>query len=155
QDEVLHSFDLAKGPLIRARLVRMAEQEHLFLISTHQVICDGWSLGVFAEELVALYEALAAGRALPLPPLSIQYADFANWQRHWQSNPDIVAQLAYWREQLRDPLPEMQLAKSVPRRTIDDLRTARREVGLPAKLSEAAKSFSQREGVTLFMTLVA
>ncbi len=61
QEELLHSFDLAKGPLIRARLVRLAEQEHLLLISMHQVICDGWSLGVFVEELVALYDAFSAG----------------------------------------------------------------------------------------------
>ena len=77
----------------------------------HQVICDGWSLGVLAEELVALYDAFSAGEASPLAPLSIQYADFAHWQRHWQSHPEIVAQLEYWREQLRDPLPVMQLAK--------------------------------------------
>jgi acyl-CoA synthetase (AMP-forming)/AMP-acid ligase II len=155
QDEVLHSFDLAKGPLIRARLVRMAEQEHLFLISTHQVICDGWSLGVFAEELVALYDAFSGRKQSPLASLSIQYADFAHWQRHWQSHSDIIAQLEYWREQLRDPLLEMRLAKSVPRRTIDDLRTARRAWTFPASLVEAAKRFSHEEGGTLFMALVA
>jgi acyl-CoA synthetase (AMP-forming)/AMP-acid ligase II len=155
QEELLHSFDLAKGPLIRARLVRMGEQEYVLLISMHQVICDGWSLGVLIEELATLYDAFAAGRASPPAPLPIQYADFAYWQRRWRSYPDIVAQLAYWREQLRDPLPVMQLARSKPRRIIDDLRTARREVALPAKLAEAAKRFSQREGVTLFMTLIA
>ena len=125
------------------------------LISMHQIICDGWSLGVFVEELAALYDAFSAGEASPLAPLPIQYADFAHWQRHWQSHPEIVAQLAYWREQLRDPLPVMQLATARPRRTIDDLRTARREVALPASLAEAAKRFSQQEGGTLFMALVA
>ena len=75
------------------------------LISMHQVICDGWSLGVFVEELVALYDAFSGQEESPLAPLSIQYADFAHWQRHWQSHPEIVAQLEYWREQLRDPLP--------------------------------------------------
>ena len=153
--KLLHSFDLANGPLIRARLVRLAEQEHLLLISMHQIICDGWSLGVFVEELATLYDAFSAGKESPLAPLSIQYADFAHWQRHWRSHPEIVAQLEYWREQLRDPLPVMKLATARPRRTIDDLRTARREVALPASLSEAAKRFSQREGGTLFMALVA
>jgi acyl-CoA synthetase (AMP-forming)/AMP-acid ligase II len=155
QEEVLHSFDLAKGPLIRSRLVRLAEREHLLLTSMHQAICDGWSLGVFVEELATLYDAFAAGRESPLAPLPIQYADFAHWQRRWRSNPDIVAQLGYWREQLHDPLPMMRLATARPRRTTDGFRTGRREVALPAKLSEAAKRFSQREGVTLFMTLVA
>ena len=154
--ELLHSFDLAHGPLFRARLVRLAEREHLLLITMHQIIVDGWSLGVFVDELAALYDAfcgrqgVAAWRRSP-----IQYADFAHWQRHWQSHPDIVAQLAYWREQLRDPLPAMQLATARPRRTIDDFRTARREMALPANLSEAAKHFSHREGGTLFMALVA
>jgi hypothetical protein len=136
-------------------LVRLAEREHLLLISMHQVICDGWSLGVFVEELATIYDTFAAGRESPLAPLPIQYADFAHWQRHWQSNPDILAQLAYWREQLHDPLPVMKLSTARPRRTTDDFRTARRRVALPGKLSEAAKRFSQREGVTLFMTLVA
>jgi acyl-CoA synthetase (AMP-forming)/AMP-acid ligase II len=155
QEEVLHSFDLTKGPLIRARLVHLAEQEHLFLISMHQVICDGWSLGVFVEELVALYDAFSNHEESPLAPLSIQYADFAHWQRHWQLHSEMVEQLEYWREQLREPLPVVRLARSGPRRTIDDLCTARWEWMLPAKLVETAKRFSRREGVTLYMTLVA
>jgi acyl-CoA synthetase (AMP-forming)/AMP-acid ligase II len=157
QDEVLHSFDLAQGPLLGARLVRMAKQEHLLLITMHQVICDGWSLGVLVEELAALYDAFSAGQPPPLAPASIQYADFARWQRQWRSYPDIVAQLAYWRERLHDPLPMMKLTQVRPRRTrtIDSLRTARREVVLPARLSEAVKRFSQDAGGTLFMALVA
>jgi acyl-CoA synthetase (AMP-forming)/AMP-acid ligase II len=154
-EELLHSFDLMKGPLIRSRVMRMGQREDLLLISMHQVICDGWSLGVLINELATLYDAFAAGRASPLQPLAIQYADFAYWQRHWRSYPKVVAQLSYWREQLRGPLPAMRLARSGPRRTLDELRTARREVALPAKLSEAVKRFSQREGVTLFMTLMA
>jgi acyl-CoA synthetase (AMP-forming)/AMP-acid ligase II len=155
QEELVRSFDLANGPPIRARLVRLAEQEHLLLISMHQVVCDGWSLGVFANELAALYDALSSGTESPLAPLSIQYADFAHWQRHWRSHSEIVAQLDYWREQLRGPLPVMQLARSGPRRTIDDLRTERREVALPSSLAEAARRFSHAEGGTLFMALVA
>jgi hypothetical protein len=119
------------------------------------IVEDGWSLGVFAKEVAAVYEAFSAGSASPLVPLSIQYADFADWQRHWRSYPDLVAQLAYWQERLRDPLPVMKLAKSRRGRKIDDFSTAQRRVALPLKLSEAAKDFSQREGLTLFMTLVA
>jgi acyl-CoA synthetase (AMP-forming)/AMP-acid ligase II len=155
EEEVLHTFDLAQGPLFRARVVRLAEREHLLLITMHQTIGDGWSAGVLADELASVYDAFSAGEAPPLAPLPIQYADFAHWQRHWQAHPDIVAQLDYWRQQLRDPLPVIQLATARPRRTIDDLRTARRELALPASLSEAAKRFGNREGGTLFMVLVA
>jgi acyl-CoA synthetase (AMP-forming)/AMP-acid ligase II/acyl carrier protein len=155
QDEVLHSFDLAQGPLLRTRLVRLREREHLLLITMHQVVCDGWSLGVLIEELTAVYDAFSAGQPMPLSPLSIQYADFASWQRKWNSHPDIVSQLTYWREQLHDPLPVMKLGTPRRKRAIDGFRTARREVALPATLSEAAKRFSREQGSTLFMTLVA
>src|SRR5262249_55434960 len=108
RDELLHSFDLARGPLFRARLVRLTQREHLLVFSMHQVISDGWSLGVLVNELTALYDAFSSGAESPLAPLPIQYADFASWQGQWQSQPEIVAQLAYWREQLHDPLPVMK-----------------------------------------------
>jgi acyl-CoA synthetase (AMP-forming)/AMP-acid ligase II len=155
QEEVLHCFDLVHGPLFRAHLVRLAEQQHLLLITMHQTIGDGWSRGVLGSELATLYDAFSAGETSPLAPLPVQFADFAYWQRHWQSHPDIVAQLEYWRQQLRDPLPVMELATARPRRTIDDFLTRRRSIGVPASLSEAAKRFSHREGATLFMALVA
>jgi acyl-CoA synthetase (AMP-forming)/AMP-acid ligase II len=153
--EALHPFDLANGPLIRARLVPLGERTHLLVIAMHGIIQDGWSLGVLVDELVTLYDAFAAGRPSPLPPLPIQFADFAHWQRRWWSYPDIAAQLTYWREQLRDPLPLLELAPGSRRRKTHDFKTAQRKVMLPAKLSEAAKEFSRREGVTLFMTLIA
>ena len=154
QQELLHFFDLAQGPLFRVRLVRRAEREHLLLITMHQVIGDGWSLGVLVDELFTVYDAFSAQAGSPLAPLSIQYADFAQWQRRWQSHPDLVAQLAYWRERLRDPLPQPGLAMAGRRWIIDDLRTARRGLALPASLSEAAKRFGQREGGSLFMALL-
>ena len=156
QNELLHCFDLAQGPLFRARMMRLADEEHLLVFSTHQVLSDGWSDGVLANELAVLYDAFSSGTASPLAPLPIQFADFATWQRSWQSHPDMIAQLAYWREQLRNPLPAIKLAKERrPIRTIDALRTARREWTLPAALSHAAQRFSQRGGATLFMALVA
>jgi acyl-CoA synthetase (AMP-forming)/AMP-acid ligase II len=155
QEQALHSFDLTEGPLFRIRLVRSGKREHLLLITMHGIIVDGWSLGIIVEEIFTVYNAFYAGSASPLAPLSIQFADFAHWQRRWRSHPDIVAQLTYWREQLRDPLPVMRVATRPATQTIDNLRTARREVTLPASLSEAAKLFSVREGGTLYMTLVA
>jgi len=155
QKELLHCFDLVHGPLLRIRLVRLAEQEHLLLINMHQAIGDGWSLGVLVDELVVTYDAFAAGVASPLMPLSIQYADFAYWQRHWQANQEIVLQLAYWREQLRDPLPVLAFATARPRQTIDGLHTARRELAVPQSLLEKTRRFSRSEGCTLFMALTA
>jgi acyl-CoA synthetase (AMP-forming)/AMP-acid ligase II len=155
QKELIHYFDLALGPLIRTRLVRLADVEHLLLISMHQTIVDGWSLGVLAGELAALYEAFSVGNASPLAPLAIQYADYASWQRQWRLHPDLTTQLAYWRDQLREPLPMLNLGTSRPRRGADTFRTAQRDVTLPERLTEAVKLFSHREGATLFMALVA
>ena len=154
QAELTHCFDLARGPLIRARIVRLDEDEHLLLIAMHQIIADGGSLGVIADELAALYEAFANGKASPLLPQSLQYADFAAWQRAWESHPDVAAQLDYWREQLRGPLPVLKLGAARPRRVVSEL-TAQRDIALPANLTEAVKQFSRREGGTLFMALVA
>jgi acyl-CoA synthetase (AMP-forming)/AMP-acid ligase II len=153
QQEALYRFDLARGPLFRSRLVRLAEREHLLLISMHGIIVDAWSLGVLVEELFNVYDAFSTDVVSPLAPLPIQYADFAHWQRRWQSHPDIAAQLAYWREQLRDPLPAMRLAPASE--AVDAFRTARRELALPATLTEAAKLFGVEEGGTLYMVLVA
>ena len=162
QDELLHCFDLERGPLLRTRLVRLAKTEHLLLMTMHQIVTDGWSLGVLADELTALYGAHAAGRPSPLTPLAIQFADFAAWQRQWRSHPDGAAQLDYWGERLRGPLPVTSFAKTgakVSARTrakkIDgDLRTAYRDLKLPAKLTQAVKAFSHSEGGTPFMALV-
>lgn len=155
REELLKSFDLAYGPLVRTRLIRLAVDEHLLLITMHQILVDGWSLGVLSDELAALYEAFAAGKSSPLKPLPVQFADFAVWQRQWRSHPDAAAQLGYWREQLRGPLPTMTLATARPKRGADDLRTAEREVVLPSRLVDAVKQFSHGEGGTLFMALVA
>jgi acyl-CoA synthetase (AMP-forming)/AMP-acid ligase II len=154
RDELTHSFDLGRGPLIRARVVRLAEHEHLLLIAMHQIVADGGSLGVIVDELAALYEAFANGKASPLPPLPVQYADFAAWQRAWDSHPDVAAQLDYWREQLRCPPPVLKLNAARPRRAESEL-TAQRDIALPASLTEAIKQFSRGEGGTLFMALVA
>jgi len=155
QDEALYDFDLAKGPLIRTRLLRFVERRHLLLISMHQAICDGRSLGVFVEELVTLYEALSAQAEPHLPTLSYQYADFAHWQRTCKSHPKLVEQVAYWRKQLKAPLPLVTFATPDDTRTRDDLRTARRRWTLPASLVDAARRFGLREGGTLFMVLTA
>jgi acyl-CoA synthetase (AMP-forming)/AMP-acid ligase II len=155
QEELLHSFDLTRGPLVRTRLVRLAQEEHLLLIAMHQIIVDGWSLGVVANELATLYETFAAGCDSALPPLKIQYADFASWQRQWRSHPDVAAQLTYWREQLRGPLPMVTFGKARPGRKADTHQTAQCEIALPPSLAQALRRFSHHDGGTLFMALVA
>ncbi|MGD7423473.1 condensation domain-containing protein, partial [Ralstonia pseudosolanacearum] len=93
-------FDLAHGPLIRGRLVKLGEQEHVLLITMHHIVSDGWSQGVLARELGALYEAYRAGNSDPLPALPIQYADYAVWQRRWLEGAELQRQGAYWEQAL-------------------------------------------------------
>jgi hypothetical protein len=121
----------------------------------HHIVCDGWSLGVLMHELVVLYDAFVAGRPSSLPALSIQYADFTSWQRQWRHNAMLQAQLAYWTEQLHEPLPVLQLPTDHPRGAAVPLRTARLLLELPSALVAALKALSQQEGSTLFMTCLA
>ena len=155
QEESRRPFDLARGPLLRGCLLRLDEQEHYLLVTLHHIISDGWSLGVLVHELAVLYDAFAAGKPSPLPALPLQYADFASWQRQWQHDAVMEAQLAYWTEQLHDPLPVLELPTDRPRGTALSLRTARQPLDLPSGLVEAIKGLSHREGSTLFMTCLA
>ena len=155
RDEVQKPFDLTQGLLLRVRLLRLGEQEHILLLTMHHIISDAWSLGVFMRELAVLYTAFCAGNPSPLPELSIQYADFAYWQRQWRRSDAIAAQLAYWQEQLRAPLPVLALPTDRPRGTALSFRTALQTLVLPEELSAALKALSWQEGSTLFMTLLA
>jgi len=145
-------FDLTQGPLLRSCLLRLGDQEHLLLITLHHIISDGWSLGVLIHELTVLYDAFVTGAPSPLPALPIQYADFASWQRQWRHHEMLTARLVYWTEQLREPLPVLQLPTDRPRGTTLPLHTARQYLDLPKELFEALKDLSQQEGSTLFMT---
>jgi amino acid adenylation domain-containing protein len=153
--EALHPFELEHGPLLRICLLHMDTQESLLLVTMHHMISDGWSLGVLAHELAVLYDAYAAGELSPLPELRIQYADFAYWQRQWRDNILMAAQRAYWQVQLHEPLPALELPTDRSRKTALTLRTARQSLVLPRTLSDAVHGLSQRDGSTLFMTLVA
>jgi amino acid adenylation domain-containing protein len=153
-EEARRPFDLAAGPLLRATLVRLAPDDHLLLLTLHHVVCDGWSVGVLLRELDHLYAALARGTAPALPDLPVQYADFTAWQGEWLGGEVLETQLAYWRRQLHD-LPTLRLPTDHPRPPVQSFRGARREVRLPDPLADALKALSRREGVTLFMTLLA
>jgi hypothetical protein len=154
-EEALRPFDLRRGPLLRARLLRWDDAEATLVLGLHQAIADGWSLGVLAEELAVLYDALVAGSPSPLAPPSLQFGDFAAWQRDWPAREATRAQLAYWRAQLRGPLPALELVPDRPGRGGPGLRTARRPVALPRELAEGVARLGRSEGVTVFMVLLA
>jgi aspartate racemase len=155
QAESQRPFDLVRGPLVRGCLLRLGAQDYHLLVTLHHIICDGWSLGVLMRELAVMYDAFSAGKPLPLPALPIQYADFASWQRQWQHNAMLEAQLTYWREQLREPLPVLALPTDHPREAAWYVRTARQSRELPGTLYEALVELSRQEGSTPFMTCLA
>jgi non-ribosomal peptide synthetase component F len=147
-------FDLGTGPLLRAGLLRLGEVDYVFLFTLHHIVGDGWSLGVLSRELAEIYGAFAQGRPSPLPELPIQYADFAVWQRDWLQGAVRDGQLAYWREQLSG-LPVLQLPTDRPRPAVQTYQGAYHEVALSRRLTGELHELSRREGVTLFMTLLA
>ncbi|RKH11041.1 amino acid adenylation domain-containing protein [Corallococcus sp. CA053C] len=154
-EESRHSFDLAKGPLLRVALIKLSDVDHLFVVVMHHIISDGWSMNVFHQELSALYSAYCTGRPSPLPELPVQYADFARWQVGWLQGDVLQKQLAYWRSQLRGLPPLLELPTDRPRPTFQSTRGAMHLFSLEASLSEGLLALSQREGVTLFMVVLA
>ena len=155
REEALRPFDLERGPLFRARLLRLGEGEHLLFVGMHHVVSDGWSLGVLFGELAALYGAFARGEPSPLPPLPLQYADFAVWQRAWLSGATLERQLAWWRERLEGAPRTLELPADRPRPLVQSGRGAIHAFSLPASLSNGLRTLSRREGATLFMTVLA
>ena len=153
-DEARQPFDLAVGPLLRTTLLQFDNEQYWFLLTTHHIVSDGWSLNVFFRELSALYTAFAAGEGSPLPELRIQYADFAVWQREWLQGDVLAKQLRYWREQL-DDLPMLRLPTDHPRPTVQSFAGGAEMAKVGPELTAALRALSQREGVTLFMLLLA
>ncbi|HEV3051100.1 MAG TPA: amino acid adenylation domain-containing protein, partial [Longimicrobium sp.] len=155
QDEANAPFDLARGPLFRGRLVRMAADDHVLLLSMHHIVSDGWSVGVLFRELGALYAAFARGEPDPLPPLPVQYADYAAWHRRWVEGPVLAAQADYWRETLAGAPELLELPTDHPRPAKQDFTGASVKVELDEALTAGLRTLSQRHGTTLFMTLLA
>ncbi len=153
--EAHRAFDLARGPLLRTVLLRLAPEEHRLLALMHHIVSDDWSISVLVRELSALYTAFAAGRPSPLPALPAQYGDFAAWQRRWLAGPVLARQLGWWREALAPPLPVLDLATDRPRPALLSFRGARLRRLVPRGLVEALAALGRRADSSLFMVLLA
>ena len=147
-------FDLAGGPLIRARLIRTAEEEHIFLLSRHLIVSDDWSMDVFMRELSALYSPDSQAEPDPLAPPAIQYPDYASWQRQWLPGERLKTQADYWRETLGDAPVLLTLPTDRPRPPQQSFAGGSIPIHLDAELTQALKSLSQEHGATLFVTLL-
>jgi len=152
--EAQRIFDVSRGPLFRTRLLRLAEEDHVLVLTMHHIVSDGWSMGVLMRELAELYTARCSRRAPTLAELPIQYADFAAWQRDWLQGDLLDSQLHYWKRQLTD-LSTLQLPLDHPRPALQSHRGTRQRLTLPSTLSDRLKELGTREGTTLFMTLLA
>ncbi|MEG4277135.1 amino acid adenylation domain-containing protein [Microcoleus sp. MON1_C1] len=154
-EEARDPFDLGQSSLLRAKLLRLDETEHVLLLTVHHIVFDGWSLGVFLRELAEFYQAFSSDRLPLLSPLPIQYADFAAWQRQQLQGEILETQLAYWKQQLSGSLPILNLPTDFPRPAVQTFQGARQTWELPKDLSLVLVQVGQQEKATLFMTLLA
>ncbi len=148
-------FDLAAGPLLRVTLVVLAAEEHAALFTMHHIASDAWSIGVLVRELAALYPAFLSGRPSPLPPLPVQYADFAAWQRGWLAGETLGGEIAYWREALAGAPTVLDLPADHPRPAVQTARGAVERFILPAAATAAARRLARESGSTVFMVALA
>jgi len=154
EEESRRGFDLSQGPLLRALLVKLDEEEHVLVVTMHHIVSDGWSTGILVKEFSQLYEAYSRGEESPLEELKLQYADFAVWQREWLQAEVLEQQLSYWRQQLGG-LEVLELPTDRVRPKVASHRGHSLSVELSEELTKGLRELSQREGVTLFMTLLA
>jgi len=153
--EAARPFDLVRGPVLRATLVRLAAAEHALLLTLHHIATDGWSQGILLQELAALYAAFAAGAPSPFPAPRLQYADFAVWQRRRLHGEVLEEQLAWWRRQLPPPLPVLRLPTDRPRAANQPFQAGTVERTLPADLADELRALGRARGASLFMVLLA
>lgn len=154
-EELQRPFDLERGPLLRAILLKLAPEEALLLLTIHHIVIDGWSIGVLLRELISVYEALATGKEPSLPELPLQYADYAIWQRELLQGEELAAQVGYWQRQLEGRPESLELPTDRPWTPQFSSRGATYTLMLPNPLTAALRRLSSQQGVTLYMTLVA
>ena len=148
-------FDLEAGPLVRGRVIALAHDDHVLLVTTHHIVSDGWSMNVFARELSALYAAYRDGATSPLPPPALQYADYAVWQRRWTSGKALQEPAAYWQRALANAPVLLELPTDRPRPARQDFAGGDVALALDAELAAGLAALSRRHGTTLFATLLA
>jgi non-ribosomal peptide synthetase component F len=153
-EEVLRPFDLARGPLLRATLLRLTDREHVFCLTMHHIVSDGWSVGVLLREVSALYGTFAAGTPAQLPDLPVQFADFSEWERQQLQGQAYKDGVSYWKRQLAG-LPLLQLPADRRRPPVQSSRGATQTFELLPGLTDSLRELGRRQGCTLFMTLLA
>jgi amino acid adenylation domain-containing protein len=154
-EESRRPFDLARGPLLRFTLLQLGKDDSLLLFTIHHIVTDGWSLGVFIRELSTLYETFYSGKPSLLPDLPIQYGDYAQWHRQWVEVDALPLQLPYWKENLANAPPLLELWTDRPRPLVKTYNGARQSFELSPALTQSLKSLAQRQGATMFMALLA
>ncbi|MEO7330263.1 MAG: amino acid adenylation domain-containing protein, partial [Minicystis sp.] len=154
-EEASQPFNLEKGPLIRGRLLLLGERDHALLLTMHHIVSDAWAQSILNREVAALYAAFSRGEPSPLPELPIQYPDYAVWQRKWLDDEVLSSQLSYWRKQLEGAPPAIDLPTDRLRPPVRTSRGERKNVLIPPALLEKLHELCRREGVTLFMMLLA
>ncbi|HSU14835.1 amino acid adenylation domain-containing protein, partial [Longimicrobium sp.] len=154
EEEAVRPFDLAAGPLFRARLLRLDQEEHVLLLCLHHAVSDGWSMGVLFRELSALYEAFRDGREPPLPELAVQYADYAAWEREQLRGEALERQLSWWSGRLAGAPALLELPTDHPRPAVQTYRGANERTAYPGELLERLEALGRREGATLYMVLL-
>ena len=148
-------YDLTVGPLFRARLVRLAADDHVLLLGMHHIVSDGWSVSLITSEVARAYAAFSRGEPSPLPELPVQYADFAVLQRQWLTGEVLERQLAYWREALRGAPPVLELPSDRPRPPVPSHRGGQVAAHVPRETIDRLAALGRAEGASLFMTLLA
>ncbi|MBV9774929.1 MAG: amino acid adenylation domain-containing protein, partial [Gemmatimonadetes bacterium] len=154
-EEVARPFDLARGPLFRALLMRIGDEEWGLVLNLHHIVSDGWSTSVLTREMAALYEAYSRGAESPLPELPIQYGDYAVWQRGWLTGERLDEQIAYWRTQLAGAPPALELPTDQPRPPVPGVQGASVRFTVPPAVAGGLRALARQEGATLFMVLLA
>jgi hypothetical protein len=154
KSEVERPFDLSAGQLLRSALIHVGDNDHVLILTTHHSVSDAWSMGILTRELWTLYEAFSKGDSSPLRQLSVQYSDYAVWQRNWIQGDVLESQLDYWKERLKH-LSILDLPTDRPRNPRQSFHGARLAVALPEDVTRSVNELSARFAVTPFMTLLA
>ncbi|NWE79928.1 non-ribosomal peptide synthetase, partial [Pseudomonas yamanorum] len=154
EQQSLRPFDLAQGPLLRVRLLKLADTEHVLLLTLHHIVSDGWSMNVLIDEFCRFYDAHDGATPLEMAPLPIQYSDYALWQRRWLEAGEQQRQLDYWLAQLGDEHPVMELPADRARPSIPTYNGRRHELTLDSGLADQLRQVARQHGVTLFMLLL-